>query len=609
MGWKAGASVVVAISLAGFLLSQAAWAAIDAPKDFGSAEQGSDSASGSDDGGPSIDLPPKPTFEVTVPTIEATDSNVDEATLRSILSGDIAAHADQVAHLTAKSIRIPDLRLHSSVLTGEGQVTESEIVYRDIEFRDVVDGVAASTAVGGAEMTGGADVTMKIGRISTGLFDMGAALAMYRLVPAPSETELRPIYRDFAIESVTFTGPNVACAVGPISMAEFRARPLKYAFGDLLALMGTMQTAKDSPPPEAVSKFVAFYADLFQAFETSPATISSFECAGKDETGKSANFRLGPLTVGAFAKARYPDVTVQNIEISAEDAQVDVASFTLKGIDLAGPIAAVQSASGPIDEDWVRENGRQLMPAFGGFALSGLSVDGPDATDPSKRVKASVADFDLTLGDYVDGIPTRISSSAHHVAAPLPADSENAAVQQLLALGIDHVDAGYELSGQWDEAANRIVVDRLMLTGVDLGTLSAAATLGNATRDLFSQDETVSMAAATGLTIKNLKLDLENDGLADRLFTLSAAQQGKDLTAYRTAISGFAQGSILGVLGGTDQAKKLAEAVGSFISGAKSLSISITAKDEAGIGLPDLTSVQEDPTALSEKITVDGSAK
>jgi hypothetical protein len=117
------------------------------------------------------------------------------------------------------------------------------------------------------------------------------------------------------------------------------------------------------------------------------------------------------------------------------------------------------------------------------------------------------------------------------------------------------------------------------------------------------------MAAATGLTIKNLKLDLENDGLADRLFTLSAAQQGKDLTAYRTAISGFAQGSILGVLGGTDQAKKLAEAVGSFISGAKSLSISITAKDEAGIGLPDLTSVQEDPTVLSEKITVDGSAK
>lgn len=605
MGWKTVFPVFAAAGLTVLIgLNQQVGAAVSPPMDAPDGQAGT-----VDPDAPSIDLPATPTFEVTVPTIKTTDSNVDEATLRAILTGDIAAHVDQLAHLTAKSIRIPELRLHTSLLTGEGQVGESEAVYRDIELRDVVDGAAASTVVGGAEVTRGGNVTMKIGKMSTGLFDIGGALAMYRLVPAPSEADLRPIYRDIALEGATYTGPNVACAVGPISMAEFRARPLKYSFSDLVALVTTMQTAKDHPPPEAVAKFVAFYADFFQAFETSPATISSVKCVGKDEKGKSADFRFGPLTIGAFAKARYPDVTAENIKVSAKDTQVSLANFTLKGIDLAGPIAAVQSAGGAIGEDWFKENGRQLIPAFEGFALSGLSVDAPDASDPSKRMKASVADFDLTLGDYVDGIPTRISSSAHHVAAPLPADSQNATVQQLLVLGIDHVDAGYELSGQWDEAASRIAVDRLMLTGVDLGTLSAAATLGNATKDLFSKDEAVAMTAATGLTIKNLTLEVENDGLADRLFTLQAAQQGKHLTAYKTAISGLAQGTILGVLGGTDQAKKLAEAVASFISGAKSLSISVSARDEAGIGLPDLTAVQEDPTALSDKVTIDGSAK
>ena len=43
----------------------------------------------------------------------------------------------------------------------------------------------------------------------------------------------------------------------------------------------------------------------------------------------------------------------------------------------------------------------------------------PNPDDASTRYKASVADFDLTLSDYLNGIPTKISTKASGVDVPL----------------------------------------------------------------------------------------------------------------------------------------------------------------------------------------------
>ncbi|MDB5560742.1 MAG: hypothetical protein JWN11_160, partial [Hyphomicrobiales bacterium] len=112
-----------------------------------------------------------------------------------------------------------------------------------------------------------------------------------------------------------------------------------------------------------------------------------------------------------------------------------------------------------------------------------------------------------------------------------------------------------------------------------------------------------------GLAVKDIKLDVLDAGMVGMIMKSSAAEQGKDVAQFRVATSGMTQGAILAILGATDEAKKLSDAVGSFLNGAKSLSIAIAAKDPAGIGMADFMAVQADPTALVGKVSIDASAK
>ena len=101
-----------------------------------------------------------------------------------------------------------------------------------------------------------------------------------------------------------------------------------------------------------------------------------------------------------------------------------------------------------------------------------------------------MGDFDLTLSDYVNGIPTRFSSSAHGVDMPLPPDAEDETTQMLKAIGITKINASYELSAGWDKASNTIKVDNISVSGQDLGSFALAAVVGNATEALFDESFT-----------------------------------------------------------------------------------------------------------------------
>ena len=65
------------------------------------------------------------------------------------------------------------------------------------------------------------------------------------------------------------------------------------------------------------------------------------------------------------------------------------------------------------------------------------------------------------------------------------------------------------------------------------------------------------------------------------------------------------------LLGGTADAQKLSQAVGKFINGGKSISVTATAKDAAGLSMADFAAAQTNPTAqvtieqqVSNKVTI-----
>src|SRR5690606_36916132 len=85
-------------------------------------------------------------ISVDIPTIDAVGSNVDEATLRAIFSGNLVDNADALAGLTASSIAIPEITL-SATTTLEGKTTEATVTFSDLVLSDITDGTAASVSL------------------------------------------------------------------------------------------------------------------------------------------------------------------------------------------------------------------------------------------------------------------------------------------------------------------------------------------------------------------------------------------------------------------------------------------------------------------------------
>ncbi len=545
--------------------------------------------------------------DLSIPTITAVDSSMDEAALRDVLSGNVGPHAADLAALSATSITIPEIDL-SMTMTAAGKPSSSKVVYKDIVLNNVKNGVAETASVGSTS-TSTDEGSFNFGKLSANAVDFGAILALYSMVPVTGgDQAMKPIYKNFSFEGGSFTGSGASCTFGKVGADEFDARPLKVSFAELMDAANRMDKAGNTPAPADMAKVVTFITDVFQAFKSTPLTMDGLKCDGNAD-GKAFNFAIGSLGMDGYAPGTYPALTIKDVSFS-DDAKdsFKLASATFKSIDLKAPIAAVEGAGPNVDKAWFDANARKLIPSWAGFSLSGLSFDVPNPDDASMRVQANIADFDLTLSDYLNGIPTKISTKASGVDVPLPENSTDENMQMLKAIGITRLNMNYELSAGWDQATKAINIDKVAFSGNDLGSIALAAVVGNATEQLFDTDPNTEMAASMAVTLKNIKLDVTDAGIGDKVTPLLA--QGADPATFRSQLAAQAEGAAIAMLGSTDQARALGAALSDFVQGnKKALTINIAAKDAAGLPVPVLMQASEDPTVLAPQVDITGSAQ
>ncbi|KRA45685.1 hypothetical protein [Devosia sp. Root635] len=547
---------------------------------------------------------------VDIPTIDAVDSNVDEATLRAIFSGNLVDNADALAGLTADSITIPEITL-SATTTIDGEASEATVTFSDLVLSKITDGTAASVSLSGMSIQAGDNGSAEFGTLAASSFNIAGVLGMYGLVDAAGRTDLQTIYTDFSFAGGTLQSPEASCTIGAMSAAEFKARPLNYSFGEIMTLVESLETSGDDPSPEQVGTLLHLYADMFTAFESSPAEFGGFDCSGIDDEGQAIDFSIAGMTMGGMQPGVYPAISLDGLNVDVQgDGSVQVGNITFKEMDLSSPIAAIQAAPAAIDEDWLEANARALIPAFAGFSFSDVAVDVPDPDADGERIQASIGSFDLSLADYLNGIPTDILTTASNILVQLPETTDDEQLQQLIDLGVTSIDAGFTIDAAWNEADDTIAIDDISVTGADLATVKLAGTITNATEALFGVDTNQALMAAMGVAISNLKLDVTDSGLSDIILARAAADQGSDPATMRPVFAGLAEGTVIGLLAGAAEAQKVGAALNAFVSGkAKYLTIEMTAKQPPGLGLMDFMAAEDDPAVLIGKVTIDASAK
>jgi hypothetical protein len=322
------------------------------------------------------------------------------------------------------------------------------------------------------------------------------------------------------------------------------------------------------------------------------------------DAGDPVILRAGELAIGAAQPGTLPEITFSGLYIEntgADAGWVDLQSFRIFSTDYAAVAALFDEAGIGVDGNFLEARQRELIPSFGGFEMSGLTVDVPSDSPPGTRIVGGIGGATLIFDSYVHGIPTDIRASATGVTFEPP---EGAAGQQLAMLGLDPLEISYDVSVHWDRAAREILVDNLLVTVGNAGTIIISGVIGNAKPQLFSLDQSASFEAGQQLTLKELHLHVSDAGMLEKLVAMAAGEQNASPEQFRVAIATMTQGIVLMGLGATPDSVRVAGALQSFISTGGEVSLSAVSLDPAGVSIAEFQEGQADPTAVIRKFSL-----
>lgn len=546
-------------------------------------------------------------FEIKIPSVVAVDSSMSEDQIKDVFTANFLTHADQLAALSATSITIPELSLVLNV-KGPGGGT-STVTYRDIVLTNVKDGYAEKLSVGSGEANSQGETTV-YKTIAADGFDLKRLLEFGGIVKGDPAAPFKAIYGAATSGGSSQNGPLYSCEFGPTNSSGFEARPTKFSLNEFMQTIAKYPSGNE-PPPEVLSSLITQVIDLVRGFRGGASTVGGIDCNVPGDL--PITVKIAGASTTDFEPGVYPNIKVSGLAIDAGPlGNGSLGEFLLKTIDFNPTLNALEAAAGQLSDEWFENNWRALLPSMEGLSLANFAVDAINPDSPNgERVQAKLGNFDLSLGDYLNGIPTVVSANLAGLEVPLPQDSSDPQITTLLAAGLTGVNLGADVAAHWDKDAKTIAIEKVAMSAVDLGSMTISADIGNATEQLFAVDPETAMMAGFGITVKKVVISVTDDGLGKIVWPLAAAQEGvSDIEAYRTQMAGFAEGIALQLLGSTDAARQLGTSLGDFVTGRKgAITITITSKDPNGIPLPLFMAAQEDPTVLTGQIDVQGSAQ
>lgn len=548
-------------------------------------------------------------FSVSIPQVDAVNSTLTEEELTEILSGNLQAFAGQLATLDADSVTVPTISITTNY-TQDGETAQTTVTLSDLVLQDVSGGVASSISLGSVDMQVD-DSEVSFGTISADNFSIAGILGFYGLVERPGQSGMETIYSNFSAEGGTIDADDMRCTIGATSVAEFRARPLRVSFVEIMAMAQALKNEPDHVEPAQIAKFMRIYADVLTAVESSEILFDGMNCEGTDSSGNLIAVSLDGMAMSGMSPGMYPSLSIDGLSMSAgEVGLATLDNFTFKPMDLAGTIEALANLPADVSEAWFDDNWRAFMPAMEGFSISGLDMDLPDPDNEDNRIRVGIGLLNLSLGAYRNGIPSDIDLVAENLRAELPESVEDEQLQQLRAMGLTSIDFGFRVAASWDEERNVIDLEEFSLAATEMGSMMIAGSLANAGAGLFDSDPDVALYAALAVALKSLNLSMTDEGFSEMVFTIAAAEQKTNPASMRMITAGLVEGMLIAQLAALSDAPAIASAVSQFIGGrASALDISIEAKNDPGLSAQDLMEAERDPASLIEKVNISAEAK
>jgi hypothetical protein len=548
----------------------------------------------------------KPAWALSTVSVEGlteVNSSLRVPEIEAILADGLVGHEQALTGWSAEKVTIPELVL--SVPGKTKKAPRTFITYSDVELSKIEAGTAEALTIGAITTSN------KLGtsRLDTIVFDnIHLANIAHVIAPAQSADDtFYPLYNALSIENGTLTTDEASCSVGAITNSNYEMRPVGEAFANLLQLVDS-PSWEDGDDFALLAPLLTSYARLVTSVKAGPTEISALSCRDDENTKDAADhIDIGAISIAAVEPGIYPAVSAQNIRATFDgENHFSLEGATSKALDFSSLMAAVDAAPKPITREWIETNERNLTPNFGGFAFEGLELKAA-GSDPFAM---TVAEFDLTLADYINGIPSNGEIWAKSIVVDIPPNESDEMLSMMLSAGLTKIDGSFRLAAHWNEAEQAIVVEDVSFALKDMGSVNIDAQLTNATAKLFSHDTDEAIAAGRELALKAINLAVVDQGIGKVVLAAVSGEFGADAEAMRPIYADLVKGTIIAYLADIAEAADLGEAVSQFVAGkAQNLKIGVTSKSENGIALDEFEAAEADPSAILAKINVTASAQ
>ncbi len=478
---------------------------------------------------------------------------------------DTASLDDRLARLTAARILIPEIRGESK--SGD---REAHFAYREVSLDNVSAGRVGLMHAGALEQFGSGKDVGRMEAHYSGLAAKNVDLRQFAHVVAATRSDQKEttqaLEEEASIESVSLVFPDAGFDIrlGRVTASGLRARALA---APPLRLLERLPAAGGVPTQEQSAELALAAIDALGAVEVGAIEARDLGVVGLSApASKPYAMKIGLVALNRLVGGSAQEAKVEGFSLdSADGGHIAFQNLALRGLDLNALIKPGQRRLWKLDH----------------AQLANLAADLPDAVSDG-RIKFKIGGLAADFADHREGLPTKLSVRLDRFNIDLAARGKVPATAQLTGLGYSEVEVSADMKAEWREQTQEILLDQLRIDAKDMGAITLAATLGNASTSLFSASPLMSKAAALAIIFTRLEATVEGGGLIDRLLAQEAKASGGDVVKLRAAYAHDVASAISASLENGDKARHIGDAAGSFILHPKRLHIKLSAPRGVG---------------------------
>ncbi|HEX2137719.1 MAG TPA: hypothetical protein VHG30_17800 [Microvirga sp.] len=546
------------------------------------------------------------TSSYAIKRIEFSGVTSSEAEIRALFD-DAASEplGARLERLGAKEIRIPEIVAEERIAEFRGRSVYRNVVASDVE-RGRIRLLTAEGVTGEASGPKGKTVIVQDGLTSTDT-DLAAFLRIYTRKAGPQPEPMTKIQGSSSVEKTTIIDDQGAIVkVGRATLRDLSMRPTQESWSGTASLLTAMAEI-DKPSEQEVRRALSALLDASDSVQ-----IGSFEVTGIEVNLRVNNDNLAAgvrrLAYTGATPTQPAEARIEGFAFEMPEGTAKIDTISYSGFSFEPTFRGLRAVLGkPLDkiEELDPATIRSLIPTIGTLRYAGLSFDleiARENGDGTDRVQVSLKEAELTADKPLNGIPTAVRAAVRNLTFPIPTDGKDESLKTIRDLGYTALDISYAVAATWSETTQEILVKEAGDQGAEIGKITLAGVLG-VTRDVFDPDGAVATAALLGASAKSLDLTIENAGLGERYLQQEAAKQKKSPEDLRREYAAAAALAVPLMLGSSEQAKTIGQAVAKFVARPTRLRISARAKDPRGLAVVEAVTAGN-PAAVLEKLDV-----